>query len=322
VGDQETPYLEPHQWVATVAYRYFHSFRDFNANGDEVSVPLIKNDTYVDLFDVVATYAVTKRLSLTLELPVQYGSRTNSVEHDGVHVHTMRAAGIGDMRLTANVLLLNPENHPNYNITLGLGVKAPTGDDAATDYSYRPTGPELRPVDPAIEPGDGGWGIILSGNAFAKVYKNTFAYANGLYLINPRETNGVRTINFDVPPFTSGDKGLMVNSVPDQVLTRIGLTHSVWPSKGLDLSLGARWEGIPSHDLIGGSDGWRLPGFSVSIEPGISLAHGKDYLAVSVPVAVYRYGLDSVPFARTHNPLVGIASFSDYQINVTYSHVF
>ena len=344
MGDQETPYLEPHQWVATVAFRYFHSFRDFNANGDEVSVPMIKNDTYVDLFDVVATYAISRRLSLTLELPVQYGSRTNSAEHDGVHVHTMRASGIGDMRLSANFWLLNPDKPPDqnsfsdkgkqvegytapnqfrdYNISLGLGVKVPTGDDAATDYSYRPTGPELRPVDPAIEPGDGGWGIILSGSAFARVYKNTFAYANGLYLINPRETNGVRTVNFDVPPFTGGDKGLMVNSVPDQVLTRIGLTHAIWPSKGLDLSLGARWEGIPSHDLIGGSDGWRLPGFSVSIEPGVSIAHGKDYLAVSVPVAIYRYGLDSVPLARTHNPLVGIASFSDYQINVTYSHVF
>jgi hypothetical protein len=314
--------LEPHQWVATVSYRYFHSFRDFNANGDEVSIPMIKNDTYVDLVDTVATYAVTKRINLTLEIPFQYGSRTNADEHDGVHVHTMRAAGLGDMRLTANFLLLNPEKHPDYNITLGLGVKAPTGDDAATDYSYRPTGPELRAVDPAIEPGDGGWGIILSGNAFAKVYTNTFAYANGLYLINPRNTNGVRTVNFDVPEFTGGDPGLMVNSVPDQILTRAGLTYAIWPSKGVDVSLGGRWEGIPAHDLIGGSDGWRLPGFSVSVEPGISIAHGKDYLAVTVPVAVYRYGLDSVPLARTHNPLVGIASFSDYQINVTYSHVF
>jgi len=127
-------------------------------------------------------------------------------------------------------------------------VKAPTGDDAVSDYSFRPTGPELRAVDPAIEPGDGGWGIILSGNGFAKVYTNTFVYANGFYLINPRETNGVRTVNFDVPPFTNGDPGLMVNSVPDQVLVRGGVTHAIWPSKGLDLSFGARREGIPAHD--------------------------------------------------------------------------
>ena len=314
--------MEPCQWVATVAYRYFHSFRDFNANGDEVNIPFIKNDTYVDLWDVSATYAVTKRISLTLELPIQYGSRTNSAEHDGVHVHTMRAAGIGDMRLSANFWLLNTDKHPDQNISLGLGVKAPTGDDAATDYSFRPTGPELRPVDPAIEPGDGGWGIILSGNAFAKVYKNTFAYLNGFYLINPRETNGVHTVNFDVPPFTQGDKGLMFDSVPDQSMVRGGLAAAIWPKIGLSGSLGARWEGIPSHDLIGGSDGWRLPGYSVSIEPGISISHGKEYLSVTAPVAVYRYGIVSVPFARTHDPTGGVASFADYQINVTYSHEF
>ena len=116
--------------MASVTYRFFHSFRNFNSSGEEVEIPAIKNDTYVDLFDITATYGVSKRLSLTLELPIQYGSRTNAGENDGVHVHTRRASGIGDMRLGANFLLLNPDKHPNQNISLGLGVKAPTGDDA------------------------------------------------------------------------------------------------------------------------------------------------------------------------------------------------
>ena len=132
----------------------------------------------------------------------------------------------------------------------------------------------------------------------------------------------MHTVNFDVPPFTHGDKGLMVNSVPDQSMIRGGIAAGIWPKIGLSGSLGARWEGIPAHDLIGGSDGWRLPGYSVSIEPGMSISHGKDYLSVTAPVAVYRYGIVSVPFARTHDPLGGIASFSDFQINVTYSHTF
>jgi hypothetical protein len=343
-GAKETPYLEPHEWVATVAYRYFHSFRDFNANGDEVHVPFIKNDTYVDLFDVGITYAVTKRLSLTLELPFQYGSRTNSAEHDGIHVHTMRAGGMGDLRLSANFWLLNPDKPPDqdssldtgkqvegytgpdkyrdYNISLGIGVKAPTGDDGASDYSFRPTGPDLRAVDPAIQPGDGGWALILSGAAFAKVFKDTYAYVNGLYLINPRETNGVHPVSFDVPQFVDGDKKLKFDSVPDQTMVRGGLARPIWRAIGLSGTLGARWEGIPSHDLIGGSDGWRLPGFSVSIEPGISISRGKEYISVTTPVAVYRYGSVSVASARTHDPLGGIASFADFQINVTYSHEF
>ncbi len=114
----------------------------------------------------------------------------------------------------------------------------------------------------------------------------------------------------------------MVNSVPDQALVRGEVTHAIWPSHGLNLSFGARWEGIPARDLIGGSDGWRLPGFAFSVEPGISIVRGHDYLSISAPVAVYRYGLVSVPFARTHSPLGGVASFSDYQINIPYSHVF
>ena len=53
-----------------------------------------------------------------------------------------------------------------------------------------------------------------------------------------------------------------------------------------------------------------------------SISHGRDFLGVTAPVAVYRYGIVSVPFARTHDPLGGVASFSDFQINVTYSHLF
>ena len=307
--------------MTLVSFRYFHSFRDFRGDG-EVNIPIVKNDTYVDVFDLEVTYAVTKRLSLTLELPIQYGSRTNKIEHDLIHVHTMRASGIGDLRLSANFLLLNPDKHPNENIYLGLGVKAPTGNDAATDYSFRATGPVLRPVDSAIQPGDGGWGVFLSGNAFARVFKSTYAYASGTYLSNPREFNGVQTVIGDLPAFTGGDKGEAFNSVPDQFVTRVGLTTPVWPAAGLSGSLGVRWEGIPSHDLIGGSDGYRVPGYSVSIEPGISISRDRDFLSVTTPVAIYRKGLPAVPDVRTHSPFAGIASFADFQINVTYSHLF
>ena len=154
------------------------------------------------------------------------------------------------------------------------------------------------------------------------MYKNTFVFASGFYLSNPRETNHVHTVNFDKLSFTHGDKGLMFNSVPDQSLLRAGVTHAIWPAKGLAMSLSGRWEGIPAHDLIGGSDGYRQPGYSVSIEPGASLSHGRDFLEVTVPIAVYRYGLNSVPLERIHSPNVGKASFADYQINITYSHEF
>ena len=47
-------------------------------------------------------------------------------------------------------------------------------------------------------------------------------------------------------------------------------------------------EGVPVHDLVGGSDGFRRPGYAVSIEPGVSLAIGSWSIMVNTPVAVYR----------------------------------
>lgn len=232
----------------------------------KVHLPLFKNDTYVDIFDLNVAYAVTKRLSVSLEVPFQYGSRTNKFEHDLVHFYTTRAAGMGDMRIASHFWALDPDKYSDYNVSFGLGIKIPTGDDAVTDYFFRPGGGRvLRPVDLAIQPGDGGWGIIFATNAFAKVYKSTFAFFQADYLSNPREFNHVETSFADEPAFTLGDKGYIYNSVPDQWLVRSGLTTAIWREKGLSGSLAVRWEGIPSHDWIGGSDGYRLPGYSVSI---------------------------------------------------------
>jgi hypothetical protein len=308
--------------VALVSYRYFHSFRDFQGD-EEVEIPFVKNDTYVDIFDLSVAYAVSKRVSVSLELPFQYGSRTNAFEHDLVHVRTTRAAGMGDMRVAGNVWVLDPDKHSDYNVSLSLGLKIPTGQDDITDDFLRPDGRSVeRPVDLSIQPGDGSWGIIFATNAFARLHKSTFAFFQATYLSNPREFNGVQTSYGDEPDFTLGDKGAKFNSVPDQWLVRSGVTTALWREKGLSGSLAVRWEGIPIHDLIGGSDGYRLPGYSVSIEPGLSISRGRDSLAVSVPVAIYRKGLRAIPDVRLKSPFAGIASFADFQINVTYSHLF
>jgi len=286
--------------------------------------PFIKNDTYVNILDLSVAYAISKRLSVSLEIPYQYGSRTNAIEHDLVHFHTTRAYGMGDARIAGNIWILEPDTHPDYNVSFSLGIKVPTGVDDATDYFYRRNQrrPVLRPVDLSIQPGDGSWGIIFATNAFAKVYRSTFAFFQATYVSNPREFNGVETSFGDQRDFTFGDKGATINSVPDQWLVRSGVTTAIWREKGLSGSLAVRWEGIPIHDWIGGSDGYRLPGYSVSIEPGLSISRGRGSLAVSVPIAIYRKGLPAVPDVRLQTFYAGVASFADFQINVTYSHLF
>jgi hypothetical protein len=56
----------------------------------------------------------------------------------------------------------------------------------------------------------------------------------------------------------------------------------------LSLTLGGRWEGTRSSDLIGGSGGRRRPGFAISIEPGLVYARKNWFASFSAPVALYR----------------------------------
>ena len=139
LGVQGTSYLKPHEKLITVSFRSLHSFRDFQGSKKlpVPSPPEIYANTHVYTFDIAATYAATKRLSFTLELPIQHGSRETYYEHDGATLHTMRANGVGDLKVTGNLWLLDPSCHQNGNISLGLGLKAPTGNSGARDYSYR-----------------------------------------------------------------------------------------------------------------------------------------------------------------------------------------
>jgi len=324
LGAESDPYLKPHEWLVTVSYRSLHSFRDFQGSKElpVPSPPELYANTHVKTFDLGVTYAMTRRLSLTLDLPIQYGSRETYIEHDGISRHTMYADGVGDVRLMGSFWLLDSEKHRNENVSLGLGLKIPTGNSRATDYSYQATGRILRPVDPAIQLGDGGWGILLASQAFKKVAKNTFVYFQGIYLVNPREMNGTESPFGNNPAITGGDIGYIIDSVPDQYLGRIGLTHTIWPAKKLSVSLGARIDGVPSHDLIGGSDGYRLPGYSIAIEPGFSWSRGKNFLALTVPVAVKRHASKSVADVRTNSPFAGIATLADLMVTVSYSRRF
>jgi hypothetical protein len=68
----------------------------------------------------------------------------------------------------------------------------------------------------------------------------------------------------------------------------------VWPKHSLSFSLAGRIEGVPVHDLVGGSEGFRRPGYAVSIEPGISVAVKSWSFSLNTPVALYRNREQSV----------------------------
>ncbi|MBI2928061.1 MAG: hypothetical protein HYY24_20495 [Verrucomicrobia bacterium] len=282
LGAEGVSHLEGGQWEASVNYRYLYA--DEGYIGDRID-PTYKRTIGAQLtlhsIDVQATYAFNPRFSATLTIPFFSGEIASYRDHenDGIHRHTVSAGGLGDVRLVGNVWLLDPDKHKDGNISLGIGVKAPTGDEAATDTFHKTTGLETRPVDIAIQPSDGGWGIVLELIGYQKIIDRLYGYVAGSYLINPREQNSAYT----TIPIYGAVRNL---SVPDQYLGRVGITYAIWPEKGLSLSFGGRIDGIPARDLIGGSEGFRRPGFSVYVEPGVSWARGKNTFNLFTPVLV------------------------------------
>ena len=87
----------------------------------------------------------------------------------------------------------------------------------------------------------------------------------------------------------------MFNSVPDQYQARLGIQQTIWPEKGLALSLGGRIDGLPVQDVIGGDYGFRRPGYSVYIEPGVNWVRGDWTVTLAGPVAVYHNRPESIP---------------------------
>jgi hypothetical protein len=312
LGAEGISYLQSRQWEAGLSYRYLHADRIFSGSREQ---PQLRDAAIIDVhsFDLITSYAFTKRFSATLTLPFLYGRHNTAWEHDNTNRHTTTAGGIGDLRLLGNAWLLDPAKHVDGNISLSAGFKAPTGEYDAKDTFYQP-GPVKHPVDAAIQPGDGGWGIVLEGQAYQKVFKNAFVYAAGQYLMNPRGHNGTLGPVAYVPGI------ITTNSVTDQFMGRAGLFYTIWPEQGLAVSLGGRIEGIPVHDLIGNNEGIRTSGYSISIEPGLYYSRGKNNFSLTTPVALYRNRTQSDVERDTGTTAFG--GFYDIMIIASFSRRF
>ena len=72
LGAEGISYLEPHHWETTLSYRYLNAQKVFI--GTEYRPEFEANQSNPDItvhsFDLAATYALTKRFSLSLTLPI------------------------------------------------------------------------------------------------------------------------------------------------------------------------------------------------------------------------------------------------------------
>ncbi|HST29793.1 MAG TPA: hypothetical protein VLK27_03015 [Chthoniobacterales bacterium] len=314
--------------LANVSFRWLHSFREFHGDKElpYPTDPALFASTHVYGYDFSLIYQATERFSVSLELPLNDGDRTSYYEHDFVHKFTTRASGVGDLRIIGNYWLLEPEKHHEGNVSVGLGIKIPTGKDDAMDIFHQPAGPVLRPVDPAIQPGDGGVGIVTELSAFQKIYTNAFAYAQGIYLVNPRDSNGIQQPTGNEDFYTLGEFGYTFNSVPDQYLARAGAGYIVWSKYALALTVGGRVEGVPAKDLIGDNHGWRSAGYAFYLEPGLTVSKGRFSFSVTGPVALKRHADKNLTDIKVsnqfHADIGGNAAFADYLVTTSLSVAF
>lgn len=321
-------------WQLTAGYRYFRSYKHYK--GDVEQKERVEQGTQVinlsHALDLGITYMPSPRWAVSVNLPVLYNDRSSLYEHYGNAVsgnpdqkrfHT-GSQGLGDLRVSGNYWIKNPAALPRANMAVGLGVKLPTGNYRVTDDFHKRTkdGADYtinKPVDQSIQLGDGGVGVSIELQGYAPIAKGLTAYANGFYLFNPRETNGV----LRNPEATTIDLAAGEFSVADQFAARVGLSQSVRFVPGLSVMLGGRVEGVPAHDAIGGSKGFRRPGYIVSVEPGFAYMKGHYSAALTVPVALYRNRIKSYsdrldPLGLRH----GDAAFADYLVSFNVSRWF
>ena len=281
-GESQSTDLRAHEWQVAIDYRYLHADRFYvgsqqTAPGAQFfGQPLIINIHSVNLN---ITYAVSDRFNMRLTVPVSFGSQSRFYADTARHI--VRAGGIGDIGLVGTAWLLDVRRHPKGNVALGAGVKIPTGNYKFADAYFLANGSSVQfPVDQSVELGDGGWGVILQGQAFQQVAARTFAYFTGSYLVSPRnQTDVVRA------PTAPGSAVHI--SVPDVYTGRLGVSYGMLPEQRLSVSLGGRVDGIPYHDLIGRSDGFRRPSVIVFLDPAVALEQGPNTFTLSTPIRVF-----------------------------------
>ncbi len=307
----EGGYLAPGEINFAIDYRHQFSFRHFI--GPTEQTQRIAQGTEVmnkiNLENVVITYQMTPRFSVTAGMPVLSASRRANNSP-----YTNTTDGIGDTSFMVSGWLWNPQENKKGNVQLGFGLSLPTGRDNITNMVDKLDGKGLVSSLPdySIQPGSGGYGLVFQWVAYKNLWRNQL-YFNGSYLATPQDVNSaLRSTSLNPATLTQ------YASISDQYLLEAGIAHSIRQVTGLTVTLGPRMEGVPAHDLIGDSLGFRRPGFAISLEPGFQYARKGSVFTFQFGRAVYRDRTRSVPDIITGGH--GDAAFADWVWLASYSY--
>jgi len=310
-GSHNGGLFDSSRWSLSVGFRKQRSHRHFVGTTEQTQRATagteVVNNTY--LYDVALTYFINNRFNITASAPFQRSTRRRGTSDQIFH-----SVGIGDVSITVRMWLHKAPAEASWNLSFGVGVKLPTGKDNVenTVPASSGNGTVTQFVDQSIQLGDGGWGLPLDLQGYKRIGKSTL-YVSATYLLNPRDTNGVAT--------GRSRPSEAIQSVSDQYLVRLGVSRPIPGTRRFAFTAGWRIEGVPVRDLIGKSNGFRRPGYAMSIEPGIQYFRAKDTFSVTVPIAAGRNRKRSVSDILVGNP-GGDAAFADYLILAGWSHRF
>ena len=304
-------HLHPKLWTLTTGYRYQPSFRHFIGTVEQKQRELLRNqiENIYHLLDVSIERQLTRRWSVSASVPVLFAHRNQLYAPSAKYV----VNSIGDASVGVRAWIFKPPTESGDNISLGVSLKAPTGKYNATGLATSAQGQRIiATADQSIQAGDGGTGFAVDLQAYKRAYFQSELYFSGVYLFNPRNTNGVSTFR-RLP-------GEQVMSVADQYLFRGGIGHAVPKVRGLAASIGGRIEGVPVRDAFGRSDGFRRPGYAISIDPGLLYARRTYTVSINIPWAIERNRKRSVADYQNHTR--GDAAFADYALMLSLSRRF
>ena len=311
-------YLQPGHWQLTIGERHQFSYQHYV--GDVYQEYRAQQRTAVEnrinLATLALTYQVTPRISVSVNIPELWASR--KTESSPIKY---QATGLGDTIFTVNAWILNPSKATRWNASIGGGVYVPTGNDdvknttSTTNATTGVTTTTTAPVDYSIQPGTGGWGGVLNWSAYTVVHQNLTLYTDGNYIAMNGGTDGVQRSTSTTTPLND------FNSIADQYLLEAGLAFPISKAPGLTATVGPRWEGVPAYNLFPVSnDGFRRPGYAVTLGPGLEYTRSGNILTAGVYKAIRRDRTGSYPDSvyGTH----GDAAFAQYVWLASYTRRF
>jgi len=296
-----------HNLTVDIGYRVFNSNKYFIGD-DEIARPTAVRN-HQNIFDIGLEYRLSPRWSLIADIPVYNGTRNQLYAPSGIY----QVSGLGDVTIGAQSWIFRPPTESGGNVAVSLALKIPTGINNATGSALYKGQIVKATADQSMQPGDGGWGFVLGSQAYKALWRHSDVYAQGQYLFNPLNTNGVATFR------SQPGQGIM--SVTDQYLFRTGISQGIPRVRHLALSIGVRAEGVPVRDLIGNSDGFRRPGAIISLDPGVMYDFHRTVISINGPWALYRNRPPSVPELQ-NNTKNGDAFFADYTVIASVSRHF